>query len=163
MVAYVGRCEVCDRIRSNFNTFSPQLQPLPIMGLDYRWLLDFAGPLVVTPCGAKYVLMMVEYSSKWIELVALPQNSAKLAAAAFLDRVLTRFGAPAEVLTNQEIEFLGAFKELCTKVLIDHRTTSRDHPKADGLAKRVVQTTKSGLKKYGLLRVSHRDWDLLLP
>jgi transposase-like protein len=106
---------------------------------------------------------MVEHFSKWIELVALPQNSVELAAAAFLDRVLAHFGAPAEVLTDQGREFLGVFEELCTKALIDHRTTSRDHPEADGLAERVVQTTKRGLRKYELLRGSHRDWDLMLP
>jgi hypothetical protein len=159
VVAYVGRCEVCDRVRSSFNTLSPQLQPLPIMGLGYRWSLDFARPLIVTPRGAKCVLVMVEHFSKCIELVALPQNYAELAAAAFLDRVLACFGAPAEVLT----EFLSAFEELCTKALIDHRTTSRDHLEADGLAERVVQTTKHGLRKYGLLRGSHRNWDLMLP
>ena len=154
---YVSRCEVCDRVRSSFNTLSPQLQPLPIMGLGYRWSLDFAGPLVVTPRGAKYVLVMVEHFSKWIELVALPQNSSELAAMAFLDRVLARFGAPAEVLTDQGREFLGAFEALCTKALIDHRTTSRDHPEADGLAERVIQTVKRGLRKYGLLQGGHRE------
>ena len=64
VVAYVARCEICGRVRSSFNTLSPQLQPLPIIELDYRWLLDFGGPLVVTPCGAKYVLVMVEHFSK---------------------------------------------------------------------------------------------------
>jgi hypothetical protein len=101
VATYVFRCEVCDRIKSSFNILSPQLQPLPIMGLGYRWSLDFAGPLTITPHGAKYVLVMVEHFSKWIELVALLQNSSELAAMAFLDRVLARFGAPAEVLTDQ--------------------------------------------------------------
>ena len=68
-----------------------------------------------------------------------------------------------EVLTNQGKEFLGAFGDLRTKALIDHRTTSRDHPEADGLAERVVQTTKRGLRKYELLQGGHRDWDLMLP
>ena len=75
---------------------------------------------MVTPRGAKYVLVMVEHFSKWIELVALLQNSSELAAAAFLDQMLARFGAPAEVLTDQRSEFLGAFEVLCTKALIDH-------------------------------------------
>ena len=87
-VVAVGRCEVCDRVRSSFNILLPQLKPLPIMGLGYRWNLDFAGPLLPTSQGAKYVLVMVEHFSKWIELVALPQNSSELAATAFLDRVL---------------------------------------------------------------------------
>jgi hypothetical protein len=47
--------------------------------------------------------------------------------------------------------------------LIDHRTTSRDHPEADGLAERLVQTVKRALRKYGL-QIGHvSDWDLQLP
>ena len=52
VATYVGRCEVCDRVRSSFNTLSLQLQPLSIMGLGYRWSLDFAGPLMITKRGA---------------------------------------------------------------------------------------------------------------
>ena len=47
VVVYVGMCEVCDRVKSSFNTLSPQLQPLPIMGPGYRWSLDFAQPLAM--------------------------------------------------------------------------------------------------------------------
>ena len=52
--------------------------------------------------------------------------------------MLARFGAPTEVLTDQMKEFLGDFDELCTKTLINYRTTSRDHSEADGLAERVI-------------------------
>jgi hypothetical protein len=110
------------------------LQPLPIMGLGYRWSLDFAGPLPVIPRHNKYVLVMIEHFSKWIELVALPDKFSEGAAYSFLDRVLSRFGAPTEVLTDQGREFLGEFQTLCEQAMIDHRTTSRDHPEADGLA-----------------------------
>ena len=71
VIIYIERCEVCNHVKSSFNILSPQLQPLPIMGLDYCWSIDFAGPLVVTPLGAKYMLVMVEHFSKYIELVAL--------------------------------------------------------------------------------------------
>jgi hypothetical protein len=50
------------------------------MGLGYRWPLDFAGWFIATPRGAKYVLVMVEHFRKWIELVALSQYFAELAA-----------------------------------------------------------------------------------
>jgi hypothetical protein len=138
----------------------PQLQPLPIMGLGYRWSLDFAGPLLVTPRHNKYVLVMIEHFTKWIELVALLDKFSEGAAYSFLDRVLSRFGAPAEVLTDQGWEFLGEFQTLCEQAMIDHRTTSRDHPEADGLAERMVQTVKKGLWKYSLNKGHHGDWDL---
>src|SRR6478672_11632978 len=83
VATYVGRCELCDRVRSSFNTLSPQLRPLPMMELGYRWSLDFAGPLMTTSRGARYILPMVEHFSKWIELVALPQNSSELAGQHF--------------------------------------------------------------------------------
>jgi transposase InsO family protein len=133
------------------------------MGLGYRWSLDFVGPLPVTPRHNKYVLVMIEHFSKWIELVALPDKFSEGAAYSFLDCVLNRFGAPAEVLTDQGREFLGEFQTLCEQAMIDHRTTSKDHPEADGLGERMVQTVKRGLRKYSLNKGHHGDWDLQLP
>lgn len=112
--------------------------------------------------GAKYVLVMVEYFSKWIELMVLRQNSSKLGVATFLNHLLVRFGAPTDVLTYQRRDFLGSFQELYTKALIDHRTTSRDDVKANELGERVMQTIKHNLCKYGLLAGNYRNWNLKL-
>jgi transposase-like protein len=133
------------------------------MGLGYRWSLDFAGPLPLTVRHNKYVLVMVEHFSKWIELVPSPNKSSEGVAYAFLDRVLSHFGAPAEVLTDQGTKFQGEFQVLCDKALIDHRTTSRDHPEADGLVECVVQTVKRALRKYGLQKGHLGDWDIQSP
>lgn len=76
---------------------------------------------------------------------------------------LAHFGALLEVLTHQGRKFLRSFEDLCTKALIDHCTTSKNHLEANGLAKRVVQTVKRGLSKYELLHGNHRDWNLMLP
>jgi len=59
------------------------------------------------------VLVMVEHFSKWIELVPSPNKSSKGIMYAFLDRVLSHFGALAEVLTDQGMEFQGEFQVLC--------------------------------------------------
>ncbi len=116
----VSHCMVCDRVRASFNALTPQLHPLPIMGLGYRWSLDFAGPLPLIVQHNKYVLVMVEHFSKWIELVPSPDKSSEGVAYAFLDRVFSHFGAPSEVLTDQGTEFQGEFQVLCDKALIDH-------------------------------------------
>jgi hypothetical protein len=49
---------------------------------------------------------------------------------------------------------------LCEKTLINHYTISQNHPKADGLAKQMVQMVKQGLQKYGLHKSHIRNWDL---
>jgi transposase InsO family protein len=92
---------------------------------------------------------MIEHFTKWVELVPIPEKSSFYTAAA-LNGVLTRFGAPAEVLTDQGEEFQGEFAVLLQKLLIDHRTTSLDRPQSDGLAERMVQVVKEALRKYCL-------------
>jgi len=39
---------VCDQVRASFDAPTPQLQPLPIVGLGYRWSWDFSYPLNLT-------------------------------------------------------------------------------------------------------------------
>jgi hypothetical protein len=83
-------------------------------------------------------MIMIEHFSKWVELVALPNKSSHNTSQAFLQQVLSRFAACAKCLTDQGSKFKGEFQDLLDHALIDHRRTSRDHPQADGLAKRMV-------------------------
>ena len=58
---------------------------------------------------------MIEHLSKWVEAVVLSEKSSGSTAAAFLDRVLSRFGGCAEVLTDRGSEFQGEFQALMEK------------------------------------------------
>jgi transposase InsO family protein len=75
--------------------------------------------------------------------------------------MLCRYGAPAEVLTDQGKEFQSEFAKLLTKLLIDHRLTARDHPQSDGLAERMVPTVKEALWKF-VLKSNRHHWDVQL-
>ncbi len=81
-------------------------------------------------------------------------------AYAFLDRILSKFGVQAKVLTYQNTKFHGEFQELCEKTLIDHCTTSWDHFEVDALVEQMVYTvkaSKNGLWKYGLQKGHTQD------
>jgi hypothetical protein len=70
--------------------------------------------------------MMVEYFSKWIELVPLFDKYSEGITYAFLDQLLNQFEAQIEVFIDQGKEFLERFQMLCEQPLIDHHTTSCD-------------------------------------
>jgi len=95
---------------------------------------------------------MIEHFSKWVKLVALPDKSSHNTNQAFLQHVLSRFGACVECLTNQGSKFRGKFQDLLDHGLINHRRTSRDHPQVVGLAERMVQTCKKRLWKICLTK-----------
>jgi len=107
-------------------------------------------------------MIMIEHFSKWVELVALANKSSHNISQVFLQQVLGRFGAHAECLINQGLEFRGEFQYLLDHALIDHCRTSRDHPQVDGLKGRIVQTCKKGLWNICFTR-NKEDWDLALP
>ena len=163
VAAFVQACSVCDRVKAAFLAKSPVLHPLPIRGMFYRWSCDLVGPLPTTKgTGHRFIMVMIEHFSKWVELVALPQKTARFTAAAFNSCVLSRYGAPAECLTDQGTEFRGEFQAMLDDALVDHRRTSRDHPQADGLAERMVQTIKVALRKF-CLENDKTTWDTALP
>ncbi len=90
---------VCDEVEAS--TPTPHLQPLPIMGLGYRWSLDFVDPLRLTPRYNRYVLVMIEHFSKWLQLVPFLDRRSERITYTFLDKILRRFGAPIEILIDQ--------------------------------------------------------------
>jgi hypothetical protein len=110
----VSSCTVSERVKANFEVKDPTLKPLPIMGMFYRWGVDRCKMPFRLVSGNRYVVVMIEHFSKWIELVPIPKKTSHHTAAA-LRGVLCRYGARSEVLTDQSEEFHGEFAELLTK------------------------------------------------
>lgn len=80
---------------------------------------------------------MVEHFSKTVVLVLTQDKDPATVAEAFIRKVLTRYGAPAqaEVVTNRGGEFEGAFQERPQDAaLVDYRATSAYHLQANGLS-----------------------------
>jgi site-specific DNA-cytosine methylase len=161
----VSACKECSRVKASFNAAEPpSLQPLPIRGLGYRWGVDLAGPFPETPRGNKYIMICVEHFSKQIEAIPLPDKTPESTSYAFLHHVLARYGACAEVVHDNGAEWTGgAFQQMLLDALIDPRSTSANHPQANGMTERCVQTVKSALKVMCLSKRNTRDWDLELP
>jgi hypothetical protein len=125
------------------------------------WSLDFSGPLVTTRSKKRFVLIGIEHFSKWCEVWALPNKLSTKVAEVFLG-VMTRYGACAELLTDNGQEFAGELDVLCRQLLITHRTTSRYHPQSNGLTERLVKTIKGGITRFGTEN-DRRTWDEWLP
>jgi len=134
----IARCEQCDRMRTSFSFRQLTLSPLPIQSMFYRWSCDLTRELPLTSKGNVYIMIMIEHFSKWVELVALSNKSSHNINHVFLQQVLSRFRACDGCLTNQGSKFKGKFQDSLDHALIDHRWTSKDHPQADGLIKRMV-------------------------
>jgi hypothetical protein len=108
---------VCDRVKASFDTKHPELHPLPIEGMFYRWGIDLCGPFEKTARGNVYLMVCIEHFSKWCEIIPIKDKNPSTCRDAFVSAVLTRFGSPAEVLTDQGGEFEAEFAQMFNEML----------------------------------------------
>ena len=113
---YVCSCDTCPRVKASFVPRDVELHPLPIMGMFYRWSVDLGGPFPQSEYGNYYIMVMIEHFGKWVEAVAIPLKESCETARIFRQYVLCRYGAPAEVLTDQGTEFRGESRRCWTRL-----------------------------------------------
>lgn len=126
-----------------------------------RIAIDVAGPFPETDVGNKYIVVVMDYFSKWVEAYALPNQEAATIADALVQNWICRFGVPLELHSDQGRNFESAlFQELC-RVLNIHKTrTTALHPQSDGMVERMNRTINRHLSK--VVSGHQRDWDKCL-
>ncbi|GJR15491.1 reverse transcriptase domain-containing protein [Tanacetum coccineum] len=67
------------------------------------WGIDFMGPFPSSR-GNKYILVAVDYLSKWVEAKALLTNDARVVVK-FLKSLFSRFGAPRAIISDRGTHF----------------------------------------------------------
>jgi hypothetical protein len=114
----------------------------------YRWGIDLCGTFDKTTRGNTYAMVCMELFSRWCEIIPIKDKNPTTTRDAFVAAVLTRFGSPAETVTDRGGELEAEFAQTLSECFIDHRKTAADHPQSDDLAECMVQTMKYGLKKH---------------
>lgn len=122
-----------------------------------RLATDLLGPLPETPRGNKYVLVITDHFTKWVEAIAVPDQTAQTCAH-YLLQVVCQFGCPFSILSDQGRCFEShLFQEFCHLLEIKKSRTSPRNPRCNGLAERFNRTLVQMIKSY--LKGKQTDWD----
>lgn len=123
-----------------------------------RLQMDILGPFPISFAGNKYLLVICDCFSKWVEAFPLKNFKAKTIAEVFVNQVISRFGVPLELHTDQGRNFDSRlFQELSCLLRIKKTRTSPFHPQSNGLVERQHQTLTNYLAKF--VSENQRDWD----
>lgn len=88
------------------------------------WGIDFMGPFP-SLLGNKYILVVVDYVSKWIEVVASPTNDTHVVIKLFKNNIFPRFKVPRLVISDGESHFISRiFDNLLTKYGVKHKVAT---------------------------------------
>ncbi|GJV28039.1 reverse transcriptase domain-containing protein [Tanacetum coccineum] len=119
------------------------------------WGIDFMGPFP-SSIGNKYILVAVDYLSKWDEAKALPTNDARVVVK-FLKSLFARFGTLRAIISDRGTHFCNdKFAKVMSKYEVIHRLSTTYHPQTSGQ----VEVLNRGLKRIleKTIGENHASW-----
>lgn len=129
---FAKACDKCQRDGCTSRRQEFSLNPILVIELYDVWGIDFMGPFVSSH-GLKYILVPVDYVSKWVEAIALV-NSERKSVIAFLNKnIFSRFGIPRAVICDGGSHFCNnLYKGLLEIYEVRHNVSTPYDPKTSG-------------------------------
>ena len=93
---WVKSCHQCNSTKKPTKPYKSKLQPVPPFRVDYAWGMD----IVESYTRAAYLLVFMEYATKWAEVFPLVESKAHILALIFTDEIVCRYGAPQYLLSD---------------------------------------------------------------
>ena len=126
--------------------------------------MEFIGPfpLPAKRTSARYIITTVEYVTKWAEAKLIDTCSSEIAAKFIYENIITRFGCPLTLISDQGTHFINrTIKTLTNQFQIDHRRSTAYHPQSNGAIVAFNKTLTRGLTK--ICNSDKDDWDEKIP
>ena len=139
---YVRHCSVCQRTASaRVTQTTVRVIPLPSIGVPFqRVATDNDGPLPNTPGGNQYILVVVDYATRYPKALAKKSTDAEMVALELV-KIFARLRIPDELLTDQGSNSVSELlNQLSSLLRIRRIQTSPYHCQTDGLVERFKDT-----------------------
>jgi transposase InsO family protein len=129
-----------------------------------KWAIDFVGP--INPpgkcTGAQYIIIVIEYLTRWAEARELKDCSATTTTRFIFDDIITRFGFPKILMSDQGTHFINKTIEALTQEFeVHHQKSTPYHPQVNGTVEAFNKILETALSK--ICSVFRDDWDLRVP
>ena len=157
---YIKSCSICQRKgRMSKNN---KMTPIKVGAPFEKIGIDLVGPLAIITNGNRYIVVAIDYMTKWAKARAIPDASAKSILPFLTEDIITRHGFPKELISNRGTTFVNQLvQEFNENAQIKHRLSTPYHPQTNGLVERLNRTLCIALAKY--VQLYQEDWDKYLP
>ncbi|KAK8921036.1 hypothetical protein KSP39_PZI020693 [Platanthera zijinensis] len=112
------------------------------------WGLDLVGPFPRASGQRRFLLVMVDYFSKWLEVKALAKVTSQVVRNFVWGEIICRHGLPLAIVTDNRPQFASKeFVDFCAQLGIDLRFASVHHPRSNGQVEAANKIIVNLLKK----------------
>ncbi|MEO0687096.1 MAG: RNase H-like domain-containing protein [Cyanobacteria bacterium J06649_11] len=137
---FIEQCETCLKHKGHVNVRAPMgIYPSNLDPWEYV-SMDTIGPFPITDEGNRFILVFIDYLSRYTEIVATKDRSAISVAEAIRSRIITRHSCPRFLLSDNAAEFTSQIvKSICEYYEIQTVRTTPYKPSSNGLVERANQ------------------------
>ena len=162
---WVKLCDRCQKIGNISSINEMPLRGILVVQIFDVWGIDFMGPFPPS-FGNLYILLAVNYVSKWVEAIACLRNDANTVVSFLQKNILSRFGTPRTIISDGGSHFANKiFAKLMSRYGIKHIMSLAYHPQTNGQAeisnreiKRILEKTVSSSRKDWSSKVDDALW-----
>ena len=155
---WISQCDTCAAVKRPPRKLRAPIGDMRVGAPMDRLSIDILGPLPESRMGNRFILVINDAFTKWVEVFPLKDQTAASCAACLVQGVITRFGCPLELLSDQGRNFESTlFKELCKLLGIRKIRTSARHPQCNGQTERFNRTLLHMIKAY--ISGDQTGWD----
>lgn len=162
VIHWIKTCQLCQTRKTPVPAVRAPLTNIVASEPMELVVIDITGPLPITERENKYILVVGDMFTKWIENYPMPDQEAKTVAQVLVYKFFSRFGVPKQLHSDQGTNFESKlFKEICQLMGIEKTRSSAYHAQTAGMIERYNRTLKNMLSVY--VQADQSDWDLHLP
>lgn len=149
-------CDRCQRLGNLGPKDQMPLQNFVTVEIFDVWGIDFMGPFPASD-GFLYILVAVDYVSKWVEAKATKTNDSKVVADFLRTNIFCRFGMPRVIISDGGSHFCNrTIAALLKKYNVTHKVSTPYHPQTSGQAEISNREIKRILEKT--VGPNRKDW-----
>ncbi|KAJ9555204.1 hypothetical protein OSB04_009818 [Centaurea solstitialis] len=157
---FVRKCDRCQRTGNISRRHEMPLNYILEVELFDMWGIDFMGPFP-SSYSNRYILVAVDYVSKWVEAIASPTNDSRVVSKFLKRNIFPRFGVPRIIISDGGSHFNESkFESLLKKCGVQHRVGLPYHPQTSGQVEISNRELKTILEKT--VASSRKDWSIKL-
>ncbi|CAH9088576.1 unnamed protein product [Cuscuta europaea] len=145
---YARKCETCQKFQKNPGRPATMYTPISTALPFTRWGVDLVGPLPTGSGNRKFVIVAVNYFTKWVEAEPLASITHLQCKKFIWKNIFCRFGVPLQIISDNGRQFdCEAFRQFCAEWGVESSRVAVCYPQANGHVENTNRTIVDGRQK----------------
>jgi hypothetical protein len=160
-IIVVQKCHACQTYNKKIWSHLAPLHLVVSVGHFAKWGIDFMTCHPRSAGGHGYIIVAIDYFTKWVEAMSTFDNTGKTATLFLFNHIIAHFGVPQAIVTDHSSHFRNfMMSELTEKLGLRHDNSTPYYPQANGQVEEINKVLITMLRR--MIGIHKTSWHTML-